>query len=305
MALPLHPHAEAHGKVILLGEHAVVHGYPAIAAGLPGGVSLEATPLERATDPIRVTVPDWDLDVDLGAQEDDVARACAEVLSFCDGPLTGWQIRGRSKLPTRAGLGSSAALTVALARLALGPDASLEDTIAASMAGERIFHGTPSGIDSTVAAAGGILRFARGTAPEPVHAAAPLPLVILPSGIPRRTVDQVARVGTLLRSRPTLTRGIFDLLAGLVAEGITALERCDLEHLGASMTVAHELLSALGVSSPTLDALCARAQANGAFGAKLTGAGLGGCVIAIPPPDPAPLLADCSDLNPLSVTIIP
>src|SRR5690606_36011095 len=120
------------------------------------------------------------LDLELRADsEHPVARACLEVLAHCDGPVTGWAIRGASNLPPRAGLGSSAALTVALARLVFGPGTDIDDVVAASLAGERVFHGEPSGLDSRVAAQGGVLRYVRGEPPRQVHPGAPLPLVII------------------------------------------------------------------------------------------------------------------------------
>lgn len=284
MALRLHPHASACGKVILLGEHSVVHGYPALAAGLSDGIALEANALPNATDTMTLAIPEWDLDLSLTADsEHPVARACHEVLTHCDGPVTGWSIRGRSRIPSRAGLGSSAALTVALARLALGEDAEHGEVVAASLAGERVFHGQPSGIDSHVAAAGGVLQFIRGRDPEPVPLREPLRLLVMPSGVPRSTADQVAKVSDRLKRLPALARPALELLGAAVREGRTALERADYSRLGEIMDISHETLSGLGVSSRVLDELCADARDGGALGAKLTGAGGGGCCIALPP----------------------
>ncbi|MEX1368181.1 MAG: mevalonate kinase, partial [Nannocystaceae bacterium] len=162
MALRLHPHATANGKAIVLGEHSVVYGFPALAAALPDALTLRATALPDPQQPSTLEFPDWGLDLALRVEsEHPVARACLEVLGYCDGPLTGWAIAGRSPLPPGAGLGSSAALTVALARLVLGPEAPVDEVVAGSMAGERVFHGEPSGIDSEVAARGGLIRFVR------------------------------------------------------------------------------------------------------------------------------------------------
>src|SRR5690606_28088830 len=122
MTLELAPVAEACGKIIVLGEHSVVYGYPALAAGLARGLMLRATALPDPRAPIELRVPAWAIDEQLTADsEHPVARACLEVLAHCDGPVSGWRIDGEARIPCRAGLGSSAALTVALARLALAP----------------------------------------------------------------------------------------------------------------------------------------------------------------------------------------
>jgi mevalonate kinase len=285
MALELQRTAVACGKIILLGEHSVVFGQPALAAGLARGLTLEASPLPERGAVIELSIPDWNLDLRLTpGSEHPVARACLDVLAHCDGPVTGWRIEGHARVPCGAGLGSSAALTVALARLALGAqtdDVDLDDVIAASMVGERVFHGTPSGIDSTVAARGGVLAFVRGEPCEGVELAEPLHLVVIPSGIPRQTGLLVAGVRARRERLPEVIDPILVALGQLVRRGRVALGRGELAELAELCSIAHELLGALGVSIPALDRACAMAVEHGALAAKLTGAGGGGCVFAL------------------------
>ncbi len=308
MTLQLHPAASACGKIILLGEHAVVHGQPALAAGLPDALLLRARALDDRRAPSRLTIPAWELAITLDGDSDHpVARACLEVLAMCDGPLTGWAIDGRATIPARAGLGSSAALTVALARLAMGQDADVDAVVEASLAGERVFHGTPSGIDSEVAARGGVLRYVRGQPPEAIALERPLPVVVVPSGVPRSTADQVAKVHRAVDRWPMLARPMIELVGRLVDQGQAAMIAGDHAALGELADLDHALLGGLGVSSWILDELCYVARGAGALGAKLTGAGGGGCILALPSGEPGPLLAafERRRLHPLRFEIGP
>ena len=302
--LSLHPRAQACGKVIVMGEHAVVYGYPALAAGIPAGLTLRAEASPEPGAPMRLRIPAWDLDLRLEPDSDHpVARAALEVLGFCDGPLRGWTIEGDGELPPGAGLGSSAALTVALARLALGPEADVATVVEASMQGERIFHGEPSGIDSEVAARGGLLRFVRGEPPEAVVAGPGLRLLVVPSGIERRTAAQVAEVRRRHDRYGPVIRPALDALGIATSACIDAVKSSDFATLGELFTIAHGLLGAIGVSSPALDELCSTARSAGALGAKLTGAGGGGCIVCVPPPDPTALVRVFEDrgLRPLLI----
>ena len=282
----LRSRATAFGKVILGGEHAVVYGVPAIAAALPHGIELCATPLADRHADITLEIPQWDLDLHLQPDnEHPVARAALEVLAFCDGPVRGWKITGRSQIPARAGLGSSAALTVALARLVLGQDADNDEIRAASLAGESVFHGSPSGIDTELAIFGGVRRFVRGESVEALCLPKALSLWVVPSGIARNTADQVDKVRQRFLRFPEIQAPMLSAIAAGVRQMEAALNISDFKALAELFSIQHELLSALGVSSPALDGICAKAQLAGAWGAKLTGAGHGGSVLVLGPHD--------------------
>ena len=262
-----------HGKLILLGEHAVVFGQPALAAGIPNGVRATATPGTG-----RVQVPAWGIDARVG-DGSPVGTAAARLLEKLG-------VRDRdfvleADLPSRAGLGSSAAMAVALARAA-SPDAAPAELLAAVAESESVFHGTPSGIDAAAALHGGIgcFRLADGWRPVPIQRR--IKVCVGLSGKPRDTKTQVEAVGRLVARMPAARR-IVELLGEVTEAGLLAVKDGDIDNLGRLFDMAHGLLAALRVSSPELEALVHAARASGAIGAKLTGAGGGGAVIAIAP----------------------
>jgi mevalonate kinase len=265
-----------HGKVILVGEHAVVHGHAALAAGISVGVAVEASPGRG-----RLAVPAWSLEAAAG-DGSDVGRALAAVLD----PLgaRGFDFAAEAGIPSRAGLGSSAALAVALARAAAAATGGADDArVAAAVAqAETVFHGTPSGIDAAAAASGAVGRFTRKDGWRPVPVLQAMTICVGLSGRPRDTGRMVAAVGHL-RERLPAADDVLALLGRLADDGATALARGDIDGLGRIFDTAHGLLAALRLSSPELDALVHGARAAGAIGAKLTGAGGGGAVIALAP----------------------
>ena len=272
------------GKIILLGEHAVVYGYPALAAALDRGVTMAPVPTP-AGGTFRLELRAWNVAVAAG-DDHPVARSLCAIADDLDAGRPAMSLVGDAQLPPGAGLGSSAALAVAIARAMLTylkrpPDAAT--VTRAAGASETLVHGRPSGVDVALAIAGGTGVFRRSSGLAPLAQVPPLRVLVGPSGIPRSTATMVQRVADV-------TGGLADdarlrELGGLTDTGTIALLASDLPALGAAMNRAHELLSALGVSTPQLDVLCKTARLSGAHGAKLTGAGGGGAIIAIAPRD--------------------
>jgi mevalonate kinase len=269
------------GKIILLGEHAVVYGYPALAAALDRGVRVDAVPTP-AGGTLRVEIPAWNLKIhadDDGSFAQGLS-AIAETVEIGRPALT---LIGDAQIPPGAGLGASAAFAVAIARALLGyakKPADVQAVTAAASASERLMHGRPSGVDVALAIAGGIGVFRKSAGLQP-FACGPLRVIVGPSGSPRSTAAMVARVATAISGAGEDAR--LHELGALTDAGTVALKAGKLDELGAAMERAHALLAGLGVSTPLLDGLCELARKNGAYGAKLTGAGGGGAVIAIAP----------------------
>jgi mevalonate kinase len=195
------------------------------------------------------------------------------------------------EIPSRAGLGSSAAMAVAIARAVAartgaGPVA-IDDAVLVS---ERVFHGTPSGIDAAAAARGDVGLFTRDGGWRPAALRQPFKLCVGFSGRPRDTAAQVAAVGALCRRTPVAAR-LVETLGDVTRAGADALAVGNIDELGRLFDLAHGLLCGLRVSTPELDALVHEARAAGAIGAKLTGAGGGGAVIALAPSHTRDVLA--------------
>jgi mevalonate kinase len=278
-----------HGKVILVGEHAVVYGHAALAVGISAGVSVEA----RAGSG-RLRVPAWQLEVTSGA-DTAVGRALAAIVGRMEAP--GLDFLAGPQIPSRAGLGSSAALAVAIARAAATATgrASATDAIDAAVAeAEAIFHGDPSGIDAAAAKSGAAGTFTRAGGWRPVPVLQAITLCIGLSGRPRDTALQVGAVRRL-RERLPAASDVLALLGRLADDASAALGKGDVDGLGRILDTAHGLLAALRLSSPELEVLVHGARAAGAIGAKLTGAGGGGAVIALAPGHERDVLARWRD----------
>ncbi len=269
------------GKVILLGEHAVVYGEPAIAVGIERGARAEAARSEGH--PSRLLERGWNISVHEDDEGHDLGRAFRALLdaSRREAPLLEpHAVEVETSLPPGGGLGCSAAVGVAIAR-ALDPHAGQETTQARAMAWERVFHGNPSGVDAAVASRGGCIMFRKGHALETVRARAPLQLCIGHTGIASSTKSMVEAVARLRGRREKTVDKTFEAIRALVHNARLAIEASDRVALGRLMDLNQMLLAGLFVSTPEIEHMCGLARDAGALGAKLTGAGGGGCVVAL------------------------
>lgn len=268
------------GKVILLGEHAVVYGVPALAAGLDRGVIAEARPAAVAA----LACAPWGTDDPLGADTELGRAFTAVVEAHPRAPLPSLRVEADVALPAGAGLGCSAALGVAVVRAldeAVGHEATDAEVAERSLAWERVFHGNPSGLDNTMAAHGGVACYVRGGRLERLDVRRRLRLVVGDSGEPSSTramVESVARQRARDEARFDKTLAA---IAALVQNGRLAIEAGDTHALGQLMDLNQHLLSAWMLSTTALEDMIGAARAAGAKGAKLTGAGGGGCMIAL------------------------
>jgi hydroxymethylglutaryl-CoA reductase len=297
--------ATAPGKVILLGEHAVVYGRAALAAAIDRHVTVHITRLdqeERALrpcsgqasrasagpvrDPLETDSSSVHPEVLEGCALNDprLAAALARAADIVGLATNGWDATISTDLPIAMGLGSSAALSVALVR-ALARFADRPLNPAAVCAGafeiEKIFHGSPSGIDNTAATSGGLISFTRGVAARRLQASRPLPLVVALGRVSRRTWQTVTALRQRWEANPADCEPLFDEIATLVHSAERAIAAGDLRALGTAMNANHAVLRRLKISTDELEQMVNLARAHGATGAKLTGGGGGGAVICL------------------------
>jgi mevalonate kinase len=286
------------GKIILLGEHAVVYDRPALALGLSDALTLESCIARPG--PVRVHIVPPGID-DVGGSGTALGNALRLLQTRAECGEAGFEAVIRSDIPLGAGLGSSAALSVLLVRAMASVCArDIPDSEVRLRAHEleRCFHGHPSGLDDTLAVHGGLCLFKRGgwnlIPPEWMNfrrltpqalslPCPPPPLVIGFSGVPRSTRAMIDRVRQKWAVDRTGTERLFDLIGACALRGADALQRDDTALLAAAISENQSILEELGLSCAAADRMIRLALGAGASAAKLTGAGGGGCVFALSP----------------------
>ncbi|MCH2109629.1 MAG: mevalonate kinase [Polyangiaceae bacterium] len=270
-------YGQAAGKVILIGEHAVVHGVPALVAGLNRGARARATLNEQD----QVFAGDDEL-----ALDHELYQGLKRLRELLDMPQTRLELQ--LEIPSGSGLGASAALGVAAARALVelrenvyGFETSEQQLCTAIDAWENVFHGNASGVDAAAARLGGVLEFTRGAATTPVSSTRVLNLAIAIAGPPAPTKMMVAGVARYKERNPQQFAETLAAFHSLTSNAVACLRAGDHEGLGKLFDLAQILLAGWMVSTSEIENACRIAREAGALGAKLTGSGGGGCVVAV------------------------
>jgi mevalonate kinase len=277
------------GKVILFGEHFVVHGVPGIVSAIDSTTEAEVTQTGK-----ELVILDERKAAKGYAEEkrlqqiESIERILKKMGLDTKLPLNIW-VGGT--LPGFSGLGASAASSVAIAR-AIAEELSLklidEQVNQIAYEAEKAYAGNPSGIDNTAATYGGLMWFMKNTTGGPgniekLSIRMPVEIVIGSTGKVANTKAMVAGVADRKKKKPEKYDQIFKQAENLAYAGRKALESYDLKKVGELMNENHHLLQEIEVSSRELDLLVDIARRQGAFGAKLTGGGGGGCMVALTP----------------------
>jgi mevalonate kinase len=278
--------ASAPGKIILFGEHAVVYNRPALAVPVTQ-VHVDVEILDSPRQGIWIHSPSIDLHAELNSLPDRHPIGSV-ILKFFQGfgihPPPALDIVIESTIPVAAGLGSGAAVSVAMIRaLALHTANLLTDEQVNNLAFEieKLHHGTPSGIDNSVITYAKPVYFIKDMPIITLKTGKPFTIVIGDTGIPAPTKESVDSVRRLRIHDQRALENIFNEIAQIALIGKRSIEGGKPELLGELMDQNHKYLQELTVSSPELDKLVETARKAGALGAKLSGGGRGGNMIAL------------------------
>ncbi len=280
---------EGYGKTILIGDQFVLKGVPAIVSSISYKTIAR---VERTDEPgwkledNRIEVPGYKKSKE--KQQVESINRILEVMGI-DTKKQGLKIILEGNLLAGSGVGASAASCVSLAR-ALNDEFKLGFPIdrinEIAWEGEFAYHGTPSGVDNTASCYGGLMLFQLKDGKrivEKIEVKEPINIVLGNSGISANTAVLDSLVEEQKEKNPTLFEERLNKITSQVYEIKTALTDYDLEKVGKIMTENHQILIDMGLSHEKLIHLCELAINNGAYGAKLTGGGMGGFMIAIVP----------------------
>jgi mevalonate kinase len=304
--------ATAPGKIILFGEHAVVYARPAIAVPVTQVQARAVVSAEPRWPAGRVHIqaPDISLEADLPElPADQPLRAAVELvldeLRLDRSPAC--TLRITSTIAVAAGMGSGAAVSAALMRAFarfLGRELPNERISALAYEVEKLHHGTPSGIDNTVVTYELPVFFVRDQPLHVLHLPESFMLVIGDTGVPSLTAAAVGDVRRRWQAEPARYEALFDEAGQLARSARQAIESGHPHDLGPLMDANHAVLQAIGVSSLELDRLVEAARAAGALGAKLSGGGRGGNMLALVKPKDARGVAEALHASGCARTLI-
>lgn len=288
-------YGETCAKVILFGEHSVVYGHPAVALPLKN-LKMRATVTDckssknnenganNADSRITLTCLDFTGPLcEIPQRLYSVRTAIKAALEFAEWDGQALHITTKADFPPERGLGSSAAAAGAVIRAILdyyNIKAKEKQIFELTQTAERIAHGHPSGLDATATAASWPVRFQHGKFSR-MDINMRAWIILADSGHKGMTRVTVEALRKYLKSQPETVSKLLEELGRLAAEAEYDLANGRAKNMGERMTRAHKILAELGVSTPQLDSLVRTACAHGALGAKLTGGGGGGCVIAL------------------------
>ena len=299
------------GKIILFGEHAVVYGQPALAVPV-NQVFAEAEVLDSPRAGIWINAPDIGFHEKLSriVPENPLATVVEAVFAELGislppsvlrtsppegGEKDGIEIKVTSTIPIASGLGSGAAVSVAIIRALssyLGNPLDDEKVNKIAYEAEKIHHGTPSGIDNTVVTYGKPIFFIKNQPIELLNVAKAFTIIIADTGISAPTKQSVADVRKLWEKNPQKINALFAAAGSIARTARQSIEGGHPERLGALMNENQRILREIGVSCRELDHLTEASLRSGASGAKLSGGGRGGNIIALSTKENAPAIAE-------------
>jgi mevalonate kinase len=281
--------AYAPGKVILFGEHAVVYGRPAIAAPVMqvrAKAIVSMDPKSRSG-LVKLQAPDIGLETTLDdlPQNHPLAAVILKAAAAIQiRRIPACSIKVTSTIPIAGGMGSGAAVSVAILRAfsaAVGHPLSDDQVSQLAYEVEIIHHGTPSGIDNTVITYAKPVYFVKGEPIQTLRVKQPFTLVIGDTGVQSPTMDAVSDVRHAWEADKLLYDSLFETAGEIASQARNFIQGGPVETLGSLMSDNQVLLRQMGVSSPELETLIEAARSAGALGAKLSGAGRGGNMIAL------------------------
>lgn len=270
----------APGKVYLFGEHAVVYGEPAIACAINLRISTSAKLVSSG----KIKIDAMGKRLNCMGEEFKYVCCAAQTIKRLFNTDFGAEISIKSQLPPRQGLGSSAAVTVSTIKAlaeCLGIDLKNEAVAKIGHQVETAVQGIASPADTFVSSTGGVVLIEQTKTRH--LSSLNIPILIGATGIERSTSDVIASVTRLKQTYPTLITNVLSSIGDITRLGTQKLANEDFVGLGELMNINQGLLESIGVSDEALSRLVYASRTAGAFGAKITGAGRGGCMLAITP----------------------